>query len=209
MIDGLGKKLAELVYIIVGILISHAFNLKAIGYFISLYIVYMELVSIAENCKKLGVDISMRIKKTEKFNILYADEGYDGLSDISVTTNVPTSSEMFTIPNCSYLFQSNYRNDIIDKLLPFCNGTTNTSYMFQSCNNLTTLDLSSFDFTKVTSFSYMFQNCGISCLASAGAYADGIPYIYVKDETAQNWILTKSNGKPSTWSTANVIIKEV
>lgn len=66
MRDGLGKKLAELVYIIVGILISYAFNLKAIGYFISLYIVYMELMSIAENCKKLGVDMPEKLK--EKLN---------------------------------------------------------------------------------------------------------------------------------------------
>lgn len=66
MRDGLGKKLAELVYIVVGILISYAFNLKAIGYFISLYIVYMELMSIAENCKKLGVDMPEKLK--EKLN---------------------------------------------------------------------------------------------------------------------------------------------
>ena len=216
-----------------------------------------------------------------------ADEGYDGLSDVSITTNVPTSSEMFTITNCSYLFQSNYRNRFIYKLLPFCSGTKNCSYMFYKCDSLATLDLSNFDtsnvtnmsnmfnscnklkslyvsnfntskvdimnsmfsycrsltsldlsnfdtpnltnmdsmfrncdklatlnlsgfdFTKVTSFSYMFENCGIGCLASDGAYADGIPYIYVKDEAAQNWILTKSNSRPSTWSTANVIIKEV
>ena len=62
MRDGLGKKLAELVYIIVGILISYAFNLKAVGYFISLYIVYMELVSIAENCSKLGVRMPKQLK---------------------------------------------------------------------------------------------------------------------------------------------------
>lgn len=66
MRDGLGKKLAELVYIIVGILISYAFNLKAIGYFISLYIVYMEIMSIAENCKKLGMDMPEKLK--EKLN---------------------------------------------------------------------------------------------------------------------------------------------
>lgn len=66
MRDGLGKKLAEMVYIVVAMLISVAFDVKAIGYFISLYIVYMELVSIAENCKKLGVDMPERIK--EKLN---------------------------------------------------------------------------------------------------------------------------------------------
>lgn len=66
MRDGLGKKLAELCYIVVGILISYAFDLKAIGYFISLYVVYMELMSIAENCKKLGVDMPDNLK--EKLN---------------------------------------------------------------------------------------------------------------------------------------------
>lgn len=66
MRNGLGKKLAELVYIIVGMLIAEAFNVKPIEYFISLYVVYMELVSIAENCNKLGVPMPDKIK--EKIN---------------------------------------------------------------------------------------------------------------------------------------------
>lgn len=66
MRNGLGKKLAELVYIIVGMLIAEAFDIKPIGYFISLYVVYMELVSIAENGKKLGVPIPEKIQ--EKLN---------------------------------------------------------------------------------------------------------------------------------------------
>ena len=55
MRDGLGKKLAELVYIVIAMLISFAFGIKAIFYFIGLYVIYMELVSIAENCQKLGI----------------------------------------------------------------------------------------------------------------------------------------------------------
>lgn len=66
MRNGLGKKLAELVYIIAGILIAEAFDIKSIGYFISLYVVYMELVSISENCKKLGVPMPEKIQ--EKLN---------------------------------------------------------------------------------------------------------------------------------------------
>ena len=66
MRDGIGKKLAEIIYIVVGIVIGLAFNIKFIGQFISLYIVYMELVSIAENCKKLGVEMPEKIK--EKLN---------------------------------------------------------------------------------------------------------------------------------------------
>lgn len=57
MRDGLGKKIAELVYICVGMLISYAFGVKQIGLFISIYVIYMEIVSIAENCKKLGVNM--------------------------------------------------------------------------------------------------------------------------------------------------------
>lgn len=66
MRDGLGKKIAELVYIVVGILISLAFNVKPVGYFISLYIIYMEIISLAENCKKLGVKLPSEIE--EKLN---------------------------------------------------------------------------------------------------------------------------------------------
>lgn len=55
MRDGMGKKIAELAYILIGFLFSHAFGLSAVSYFISIYIIYMELISVAENCKKLGV----------------------------------------------------------------------------------------------------------------------------------------------------------
>lgn len=55
MREGLGHKMAELAYVVVAILISVAFNQRAIEYFVSIYIIYMELLSIKENCKKLGV----------------------------------------------------------------------------------------------------------------------------------------------------------
>lgn len=54
MRDGLGKKMAEIVYITVGLLISVAFNVNIIGTSISLYVIYMEALSLAENCDKLG-----------------------------------------------------------------------------------------------------------------------------------------------------------
>ena len=108
-----------------------------------------------------------------------------------------------------YFGQTNPNANKLDLSSFNTTNVTNMGYMFWGGEYIAEIDLSSFDFTNVTNFSSMFTNCGISCLASAGAYADGIPYIYVKDETAQNWILTKSNGRPSTWSTANVIIKEV
>lgn len=66
MRDGLGKKLAEIIYIVVGILISIVFGFKPLGYFISLYVIYMEMISIAENCKKLGMPLPVKIE--EKLN---------------------------------------------------------------------------------------------------------------------------------------------
>ena len=79
-------------------------------------------------------------------------------------------------------------------------NVTNMSYMFYNTMFLQELDLSSFDFTNVKSFGSMFTNCGANS-------ATGTTIVYVKDEVAQNWILTKSNSRPSSWSTANVIIK--
>lgn len=57
MRDGLGKKCAELCYIVVGFLFKFAFGTNSIMYFIVLYVCYMELVSLAENCDKLGIKL--------------------------------------------------------------------------------------------------------------------------------------------------------
>lgn len=76
----------------------------------------------------------------------------------------------------------------------------NTDQMFQNCYKLEELDLSNFDLTtNITSFSSMFQNCGTQTTS-------GLTMVYVKDTDSQNWVLTKANGRPSTWSTANVIV---
>ena len=84
---------------------------------------------------------------------------------------------------------------------------TNMSRMFHGYKSLAILDISNFTFDSVTSFNGMFSNCGNLSIQTDGAYADGIPYVYVKDADAQNWVLTKSNGHPDTWTTDNVIIK--
>ena len=66
MRDGLGKKCAELCYILVGTAFKFAFGIDAIMYFMAVYICYMEIVSLAENCDKLGISLPKVVK--EKLN---------------------------------------------------------------------------------------------------------------------------------------------
>lgn len=63
MRDGLGKKCAELVYIIIGVLANFAFGVGAVMYFLIIYVCYMELVSLAENCAKLGFPMPKTLVK--------------------------------------------------------------------------------------------------------------------------------------------------
>lgn len=63
MREGLGKKVGELVYCSVGLLINLLFSLPSISYFITGYICLMEIMSLAENCDKLGVPMPNILKK--------------------------------------------------------------------------------------------------------------------------------------------------
>ena len=71
MREGLGKKVAELVYCSVALLINLLFGLPSISYFITGYICFMEIMSLAENCDKLGVPMPNILKK--KVNNLEED----------------------------------------------------------------------------------------------------------------------------------------
>lgn len=66
MRNGLGKKCAELCYVVLGTLFNFAFGISAIMYFMVIYVCYMEIVSLFENCAKLGLPMPNRIK--EKLN---------------------------------------------------------------------------------------------------------------------------------------------
>ena len=141
------------------------------------------------NCSKMNTS-----KVTSMQNMFY---GCSALTELDLsnfdTSKVTSMQSMFY--GCSALTSLNLSNFDTSKV-------TNMSSMFHNCSKLTSLDLSSFDFAKVTSFTNMFTNCGTST-------STGLTTVYVKDETAQNWILTKSNGRPSTWTTENVVIKEI
>lgn len=63
MREGLGKKVAELIYCSVALLINILFNMPSISYFITGYICFMEIMSLAENCDKLGVPMPKVLKK--------------------------------------------------------------------------------------------------------------------------------------------------
>ncbi len=66
MRDGLGKKCAELCYIVLGFVFKFAFGIEAIMYFMVIYVCYMEVVSLLENCAKLGLPLPKKI--AEKLN---------------------------------------------------------------------------------------------------------------------------------------------
>lgn len=120
--------------------------------------------------------------------------GYD-------TSGVTNMQSMFQMASAATKLKSlNLSNFNIENV-------TEMRWMFSTTRKLAILDISSFDFTNVTNFSGMFDYCGDRSLQTDGAYANGIPYVYVKDVAAQTWVLTQNNGHPSTWTTDNVVIK--
>lgn len=84
-------------------------------------------------------------------------------------------------------------------------NVTSMNGMFNFCQSLTSLDLSNFDTSNVTSMGLMFYYCSgltsldlsnfdFSKLKSYDSMLTGIPekcLIYVKDETAKEWITSK------------------
>lgn len=58
------------------------------------------------------------------------DTGYDGLSDVSVTTDVSGGGETVYINDASYLFYQNARKDQVEELLPLLKNVTSTYQMF-------------------------------------------------------------------------------
>lgn len=92
-----------------------------------------------------------------------ADEGYDGLNNVSVTTNVAGSGGggKYTPRHLSMLRFSNYTGTELDyevENLDTSNLTSMASTFF-NCSKLEKLDLSNWNTTNVTSTKQMFYNC--------------------------------------------------
>lgn len=142
-----------------------------------------------------NIDTSNTTDMSSMFSACSASQLY--LEDFN-TSNTQNFSSMFqSMSSMKHLDISNFKID----------SATNINFMFGYSNYITTLDISGMDFTNPPAQFFGVFNCGKNCKQSDGAYADGIPYIYVKDATAQNWVLTANNGHPTTWTTDNVVIK--
>lgn len=59
MRDGILKKCAEILCILLGFVFKFAFNLDSILYGISIYLIVMELVSILENLNDMGINLKI------------------------------------------------------------------------------------------------------------------------------------------------------
>lgn len=113
-----------------------------------------------------------------------ADSDYDGLSKVSVTTNVAGGGvdEYFTtllpaytkwsscikkIPQLEVAgtslasFFSNYPGEALIQPIKNTSKVTDMNSMFNGCSKLTTLDLSNFDTSNVKNMSDIFRDCGL------------------------------------------------
>ena len=112
-------------------------------------------------------------------------DGYDGISDVSVTVNVASSGgggkfgaglsgvsfrthadtidfsnfDISTITDMNSMFTTCTSLKSLDLSGWNTNNVTDMGYMFNSCNNLKNLNISGFNTSKVTHFGGMFTNC--------------------------------------------------
>lgn len=125
-------------------------------------------------------DKSVEITENGITNIV-ADEGYNGLNNVEVVTNVASSGADFKITNGKNFFQYDYRIENLNDLLPlfdlvYCDYMFNSSkqtsldlrklntsnvismeYMLNNCMNLKMMDVSGWNTSKVTTMKYLFQ----------------------------------------------------
>lgn len=104
----------------------------------------------------------MNKEKLQNYNSILS-ENNGSLEEINNAINeLPDVSNMiepFEITDASYLFYSNARLDIMEKLLSMCKKPITTRYMFYGASDVLNLDLSKLDTSLVSSMQYMFQGC--------------------------------------------------
>lgn len=92
-----------------------------------------------------------------------ADNGYNGLNNVVVTTNVASSGggsgEVITITDAQYLFYSGARLDKLNELLSMCSDLNNTRNMFYNCTSLKNVDFSNVTFKDLKKMNNMFYGC--------------------------------------------------
>lgn len=102
------------------------------------------------------------------------DTGYDGLSDVSVTTDVSGGGETVYINDASYLFYSNARKDQVEELLPLLKNVTSTYQMFYNANQCNaSVDLSHGELNslnQVNTFYQMFSTAALKSVKLSSTY---------------------------------------
>lgn len=102
-------------------------------------------------------DKSITITENGTQNITF-DEGYDGLNNVEVTTNIEGASGKYAPRYVTFRgYTGTELNEEIANL--DTSNITNMELMFQNCSQLQTLDLSNFNVSKASSFGNMFYGC--------------------------------------------------
>ena len=140
---------------------------------------------------------NLDLTKLNVFNITNMADMFSNAKFTSLNFNGFNTSN---VTNMSYMFYYCRELTSLDLSSFNTSNVTDMSWMFRYANKLATLDISNFDFSGVTSYGGIFTNCGTNNATPTT--------VYVKDATAQQWILNLSSGdRPSNWSTSNVVIK--
>lgn len=155
----------------------------------------------------------MVLKKVDLSNITNASSITTARYLFQYQKELETISNMFSLSgavnlwgafdNCQKLLHLDLSNWNITSV-----GSGRATNMFRYTYKLATLDISGMDLHSFNYTTGIFQDCGINCLQSDGAYADGIPYVYVKNQTEQEFVLNLSGTyRPASWTTSNVVVK--
>ena len=145
-----------------------------------------------------------------KFRYAPITEFYKGkdLTGIYNSCNSMIEIDHMNAPEATTLYNAFYSCRAIRKIgrinAPKC---TDARGMFNACWYVVSIDLSGMVLSSLTQYSSIFSNCGRNARPDDGAYAQNIPYIYVRNEEDRTWLLNLSSSyRPTSWNTNNVIV---